>query len=147
MTKALAFLGRYWVHIAIAAVLLIALAKADANGAARASAQAERDKLRDQAIAQAIVNGISVKLDADLAELGRATNNQIAAINTEDRNLVQPIIRKGLLRDPALASRLCLTDELRRAINIARGAGGAAAEAADQRASPASVPGAAADRR
>lgn len=141
MTGALAFLGRFWPHLAIAAVLLIALAKADHNGAARASAEAERDRLQGQAIAQAVANSIARKLDEDLAELGRNTNRSIAAINTEDRTLVQPIIQKELARDPALRGRVCLTDELLRAINIARGADvGAGVEAKDQRASPASVP-------
>lgn len=141
MTGALRFLGRFWPHLLIAAVVMIALAKADANGAARATAEADRDRLQSEAMAQLIVQEIGRKLDGDLAVLARATNRKIQAINTEDRSLVQPIIQREIARDPSLLGRQCLTSELLRAVNIARGNSvGIDGAATDQRASPASLP-------
>lgn len=144
----MALLGRFWPHLAVAAVILIAIAKADANGARRAELAAENARLERQALAIGIVDEVKAGLNAELAELARQTNGKIIELNRENRHVVQPIIQREIVRDPALLSSQCLTPELLRAVNVARGsAGDGIGSAEDQRASPVGVPGSAAGKR
>lgn len=139
-------LGRLpqWVWIAVA--VAGAAAWIDHRGYERAEKQAKQERLE-----RILDNGIFVlnldrQLKDGLAELELETADKFATIQQRDRTIVQPIIQSELARDPELATRVCLTPELVRAVNISRGHPGGAGETEDLGASPAGVPGSAGDR-
>lgn len=137
----MSILARFTPHLIVLLVILIAIAKIDANGYARAEADAEKRKAELRQFT-AELNG---QLDEQLAALEQRTQSRIAKINREDRTIVQPIIQSELAKDPSLASRVCLTPELQRAVNVSRGHPARAA-AEDLGTSPAVVPGSTAAR-
>lgn len=140
----LALLGRVpqfvWIAIAIGG----AAAWIDHRGYQRAE-----DNHRRELLERVIADGLHVleldrQLKDGLAALGRGTAASLAAIQERDRNVVQPIIRAELARDPALAGRECLTPELLRAVNASRADPGGAGAADDLAGGAASLPGSAA---
>lgn len=131
-----------WIAIAVAG----AAAWIDHRGYQRAEEHAEKERLERILDNGWFVLELDRGLKEGLAELERGTADTFATIQQRDRTIVQPIIQSELARDPALATRVCLTPELVRAVNAARGYPGGAGETEDLGASQARVPGSTAGR-
>jgi hypothetical protein len=115
------FLGTFGKPILVLIAIALAVAFIDQRGFNRAKEQDRKAELERAAIVAAIVGKIDDQLDQRLATISKTLGGKLATIDKE-RTIVQPIITRELARDPRLGDpSSCLSPELLRAVNGARG--------------------------
>lgn len=119
-----AFFGKYWEIILVVILLLAGVWYLDHRGYERAKDEDAARQLEQVQLTGAVVRQIDGDLGGKLEAIASSTSDKIQTIDTEGKTVVQPIITRELIRDPALsAANSCLTPSLLEAVNAARGYG------------------------
>lgn len=116
------FIGKYGLQLGILIAVLAAAWFLDHRGYQRAQAESHARELERAAITAAAVAAIDQQLDGKLRAIADRLDVRLDTLDREGTTVVQPIITRELERDPRLAAPgSCLTPELLKAVNAARG--------------------------
>lgn len=115
--KLLGFLGRNWLHIAIAAGLAFAVWKIDQNGYERA----ERHAAEREARIVEEVRQMEKRIAEQISEIDSDLAAQTSTIDATERTIIVPTLTKEIARDPRFSDPAAgITDSVRNELNRAR---------------------------